>query len=61
ADMILVNRASLLALEARVERLEAAVRRARQAECPVAAQIPVGSVLDGLAAWFEARAVGSGQ
>lgn len=59
AEMILVNRESLLSLEARVAGLEASVRRARQAGCPIAAQISANSALDGLTAWFGARAAGS--
>lgn len=58
--MVLVNRASLAALETRVSRLTAAVQIAREAGCPIAGQV-VGNtahtVLDELAAWFEARVV----
>lgn len=61
AEMILVNRASLEALETRVSRLTAAVQTAREAGCPIAGQMAGASVhamLDELASWFEARAAG---
>lgn len=59
AEMVRVNRKAWAALEARTDRVAAAVAAARLTGCPVAKQIGGTSrdtVLDELAAWFEARA-----
>ncbi len=59
AEMILVERVALTALETQVDGLAAAVHSAQRAGCPIAQQIvgvSTGTVIDELTAWFKASA-----